>query len=214
MICSGSVIGRNSAKQAKAIIRRDGTIGEILDLLQDRIGPAIGEDVARQKQQRQTVHMRDRGSRHHVRRPRSDRARHRHHLATEARFGKGNRGMRHCLFVMCAVGRELFAHLIERLTDSCNIAVTKDCPYTSDQWHFCSVDLGHLSCEITDQCLPHGESDHFHRGIFPKGWLWRARASTSIFSRGRPGNPSEVKRSGPDTYKPEGAIVFRGAPPT
>ena len=40
----------------KAIVCGNGAVAEILDLLQDGIGPAIGEDVAGQQKKRQTVH--------------------------------------------------------------------------------------------------------------------------------------------------------------
>jgi hypothetical protein len=50
----------------EAIVRRHRAVAEILDLLQHRIGPAIGEDIAGQQQHRQAVDMRQRGRRHHV----------------------------------------------------------------------------------------------------------------------------------------------------
>ena len=109
--------------------------------------------------------MRDRCSCHHVRGARPDRARHRHHLAAEARLGKGDRGMRHRLFVMGAICRQLVSHLIERLAKSCNVAVTEDRPNTGDKRHLLPVDLGHLPREITGQCLRHGQSDRAHNGV-------------------------------------------------
>jgi hypothetical protein len=100
--------------------------------------------------------MRDRCSRHHVGGARPDRTRHRHHPAAEARLGKGDRGMRHRLFVMGAICRQPVSHLIERLAKSCNVAVTEDRPNTGDKRHLFSVNLGHLPREITGQCLRHG----------------------------------------------------------
>ena len=151
---------RNTVKiarhRAKTVIRGNRAIGEILDLLQDRVGPAIGEDIAGQEKKRQTVYMRDRRSCHHVRGAGPDRARHCHHPAAEACLGKGDRCMRHRLFIMGAIGRQLIAQRIERLANSCNVAVTEDRPDTGYEWHFLPFDLGHLPREITGQCLRHG----------------------------------------------------------
>ena len=46
--------------RAEAVVGRDRAVAEILDLLQHRVGAAVGEDVARQQQHRQAVDMGER----------------------------------------------------------------------------------------------------------------------------------------------------------
>ena len=151
---------------AKAVVSRNGAIGKILDLLQDGVRPAVGEHVAGQEKERQTVHMRERGSRYHVGGAWADRARHRHEPAAETCLCKGDRGMRHRLLVVGPIGRQLIAHLIKRLAHSGNIAVTEKRPDTRDKRNFLSLDFRHLPHEITGQCLRHCQSDGLHRGVF------------------------------------------------
>ena len=88
----------------EAIIGGDRGIAEILDLLQHRIGPAAGIDIAGQQQQRQPVHMGDGGGRDHVGGARADRAGAGHHLSAPLRLGEGHGGQRHRLLVVGAEG--------------------------------------------------------------------------------------------------------------
>ena len=146
----------------KAIVCRNGAVAEILDLLQDGIGPAIGKDIAGQQKKRQTVHMRNRGRRNHVCRSRSDRTRHRHHPAAKARLGEGDRSVRHRLLVMRAVGRQLIPYLIERLADGRHVAVAEDRPNASEKPDLFAFDLRHLPRKVARECLRHSQSDGFH----------------------------------------------------
>ncbi len=57
----------------------------------------------------------------------------RHHAAAETRLGVGDRGMRHRLLVVGAEGRQLVAHLIERLADAGDIAVAEDRPDAAEE---------------------------------------------------------------------------------
>ena len=152
---------------AKAIVCGNGAVAEILDLLQDGIGPAIGKDIAGQQKKRQTVHMRNRGRRNHVCCSRSDRTRHRHHPAAKARLGESDRGVRHRLLVMRAVGRQLIPHLIERLADGRHVAVAEDRPNAGEKRDLFAFDLRHLPRKITRECLRHSQSDGFHGCLSP-----------------------------------------------
>ena len=44
--------------RAEAVVRRDRAVVEILDLLQHRVGATVGEDIAADHEDRQSVHMR------------------------------------------------------------------------------------------------------------------------------------------------------------
>ena len=91
----------------EAVVGADRAVAEVLDLLQHRIGLAVGEDVAGDQQHRQPVDMRDRGGGDHVGRARADRGGAGHHPPAPRRLGEGDRRMRHRLLVVGAVGRQL-----------------------------------------------------------------------------------------------------------
>ena len=55
-----------AAYGTEAVVGANGCVPEILDLLQDRVGEPVGEDVAGQQQHRQAVHVRQCRGRDHV----------------------------------------------------------------------------------------------------------------------------------------------------
>ena len=75
----------------EAVVGRHGSVAEVLDLLQHRVGQSVGEDVAGQQQDRQPVDMGDGGGGHHVERAGADRRGAGHEAAAEARLGEGDR---------------------------------------------------------------------------------------------------------------------------
>ena len=80
--CSGRVIlSKYRLTGLKAVIRANRAVAEIFDLLQHRIWAAVRKDIAGYQQDRQSVHMSQRHSRHHVRGSRPDGRRHRHGTA-------------------------------------------------------------------------------------------------------------------------------------
>ena len=76
--------------RAEAVVGRHGAVGEVLDLLQHRVGQAVGEDVARQEQERQPVDVGDGGGSDHVERAGADGRRAGHEAAAEARLSEGD----------------------------------------------------------------------------------------------------------------------------
>jgi hypothetical protein len=52
--------------------------------------------------------------------------------------------MRHALLVVRAIGRQLVAHLIERLAQPGDIAMAEDRPDAAEDRHLLAVDHGHL----------------------------------------------------------------------
>ena len=95
--------------RAEAVIGAHRSVAEVLDLLQNRIGPAVGEHVAGDQQHRQPIDMRDRGGGDHVGRARADRGGAGHHPLAPRGLGEGDRGMRHRLLVVGAIGRQRVA---------------------------------------------------------------------------------------------------------
>ena len=112
--------------RAEAVVRRDGAVGEHLDLLQHGVGAAVGEDVARQQQKRHAVDMGDGGGGDHVGRAGADGGGAGHEAAAAHRLGIGGGGVRHGLLVMGAVGRQRIADLVERLAHAGDIAMAED----------------------------------------------------------------------------------------
>ena len=149
---------------AEAVVGADGAVAETFHLLQHRIGRAVGEDVAGKQQHRQAVDVGECCGRHHVGRARADRGRRRHEAAAETRLGEGDRGMRHRLLVVRAVGRQLVADLVERLADAGDIAMAEDRPDAAEDRQLLAVDHGHLPRHEAGQRLRHRQADGFcHR---------------------------------------------------
>jgi hypothetical protein len=111
----------------ESIVGGDGEVVEMLDLLQHRIGKARREVVAAEEQHRQPVRERDAGGGDHVGRAGPDRGGADMDLLAAPRPRIGDRGERHRLLVLAAIGRELIAHLGKRRTEAGHIAVAEDC---------------------------------------------------------------------------------------
>ena len=119
--------------RAEAVIRGNGGIVEILNLLQDRIGRAVGEHIAGDEENRQAVHMGQRGGGDHIGRARADGGGDRHRPAAFVGFGIGDGGMCHGLFVMAAPCGHYILDAMQRLAQTGHIAVTKDRPDAFDK---------------------------------------------------------------------------------
>ena len=132
---------------------------EVLHLLQYRVRGAVGEDVARQQQYRQPVHMRQGGSGHEVGGPRPDGCGYRHGAAPDAGPGVGDRGMRHALFVVAPVRRQLVARRIQRLAERRHVAVAENGPDAGDER---DTGLYLLRGQVAHQRLGGGQADGFH----------------------------------------------------
>ena len=145
-----------ASDRSEAVIGGDRAVVEVLDLLQDRIGAAIGEDVARDQQDRQAVHVRERRSGDHVRRARPDGRGDGHRPLAPLRLGIGDRGMGHGLLVLAAPGRQGVADAVQRLADACDVAVAEDRPNAFDEPFAL---LGHLDREPPHHGLRGRETD-------------------------------------------------------
>ena len=119
--------------RAKAVVRADRAVAKPFDLLQDRVGPSAGKDVARDEQDGQTVHMGQRGGGDHVGRPRPYAGGHRLRPPAPVALGKGDRGMRHGLFVLPAPSRQRVADAVQRLPQPRHVAVPEDRPDPVDE---------------------------------------------------------------------------------
>ena len=114
--------------RAQRVVRRDGAVAPVLDLLEHRVRRAVREDVAGDQQQRQAVDMRRRRRRHEVRGPRPDRGRHRHGAAAAHLLGVGDRGMGHRLLVLAAPGGQRVADPVQGLPQARDVAMPEDGP--------------------------------------------------------------------------------------
>ena len=146
----------------EAVVRADRAVGEVLDLLQHRVGAAAREYIARQQQHGQPVDVRQCGRRHHVGRARADRSRARHHAPPTMRLRIGDRGVRHRLLVVGAQGRKAIAYLRQRLAHPGDVAVTEDREHSVQQRHGAAIDDRLLRHQEAHQRLRGRESQALH----------------------------------------------------
>ena len=159
--------------RAETVVGADRPVAEILDLLQNRIGPAAGEDVAGNEQHRQAIDMRHRGGGDHVGRARPDRGRAGHHAPAARGLGEGDRRMRHRLLVVGAIGRQRLARGVERFAEPGDIAVAEDGEHALEEPLLAAVDLHLLRAEEPDHRLRGRQSDCLHR-VGPSSGMTRA----------------------------------------
>jgi hypothetical protein len=190
----------------EAVVRARRPVAEVFDLLQHRIGLPIGENVAGDQQHRQAIDVRDRCRCDHVGRAGADRGRAGHHAPAARSLGEGDRGMRHRLLVMCAVGRELIAGGIERFSEARYIAVAEDCEHTLEEPLRAAVDFHPLSAEEADHSLRGCQSDRFHHvGVPLQSFMRVARGAGAARGRiradGRPDKRLWRRGGAPDRHR-------------
>ena len=162
----------------EAVVGAHRSVAEVLDLLQNRIGPAVGEDVARYQQNRQAVDMRHRRRCDHVGRAGADRGCAGHHALAARGFGEGDRGMGHRLFVVGAVGGESVARGVERFAHARHVAVAENREHALEQALFQAVDFDSLSAQEANHRLSGGQPDRCHGADFPAFVLFIAGPPT------------------------------------
>ena len=148
-----------TADRAEAVIHRHRAIAEIFELLQDRIGPTIGEDVAGDQQHGKAVDMGKGGGRHHVCRTRADGGGDRHGAAAAQLLRIGDGRMGHGLLVLAAIDRQFVADTIKRLADAGDIAMAENGPHAGDVGFAMFI---HLRCQVTNHGLRSRQSDCLH----------------------------------------------------
>src|SRR5580692_6423480 len=131
------------------------------DLLQHRIGYAIGEIIARQKQNRQSIDGRHPCTRNHIKRPRTNRSRAGKGGEPIAMFGERRRNMHHSLLMLRPVELQplFFGKLHDSLPQPRYIAVTKYTPNSLDKAVLATIPLYILLCNEADQCLTHRKTN-------------------------------------------------------
>ena len=164
-----------AADRAEGVVGGDGAVAEVLDLLQHRVGRAVGEDVAGDEQDRQAVDVGERGGGDHVERAGADRGGDRHGALAVQRLGVGDGGVGHALLVVAAPGREVVAGGVERLADAGDVAVAEDRPAAGEEGHAVLVEL---AGEVADHRLGGGQADRLHAAA-----PFRARASSQMRQR-------------------------------
>ena len=148
--------------RAETIVCAHRAVGEVLDLLQDGVGAAAREYVARQQQHREAVDVRKRGRRHHVGRAGTDRGRAGHQPPAAKCLGVGDRGVRHRLLVVRAQRRKAIAHLRQGLAHSSDVAMTEDGEHPVHERHGSAVDGRLLRHQVAHQRLRGRQSQARH----------------------------------------------------
>src|SRR5262249_27059673 len=112
-----------------------------------------------------------------------------HEALAEACLGIGDRGMGHALFVVGAIGRQFVAHLVERLADAGDVAMTEDRPDAAEDLHLLAVDHGHLLFEEMRDRLRHRQSDRLAHRAPPKSFASSGSPPQPLPTRGRANLP-------------------------
>ena len=146
----------------EAVVGRDRAVVEVLDLLQHRVGAAVGEDVAADEEHRQAVDVGERRRGDHVGRARADRGGDRMGAAPALGLGVGDRRMRHRLLVLAAPGRERVADAVQRLADAGDVAVAEDRPDALDE---ALAVLGHLHAQPAHHRLRRRQPDRSRSSV-------------------------------------------------
>ena len=155
------------------VVDRDGRVVEVLDLLEHRVGHAVGEGVAGEQEDRQPIGMRDAGGGHHVERAGADRAGRDHDLAAPLGFGVGDAGQRHRLLVLAAPGRQPVLDRLERLAEAGDVAMAEDREHAAEQRRLLAFEHGALGAQPLHQRLGHRQPDRLHRNASPQPSLLR-----------------------------------------
>ncbi len=143
----------------KAVVGAHRSVGEVLDLLQNGIGPPAREHIAKDQKHGEPVDMRDRGGGDHVGRARADRGGAGHHPPPPRGLGEGDRGKPHRLLVMGAIGRQRVTRAVERLAHASHVAMAEDREHPLEQPLLHPVDLDALGAEEANHRLGRGQPD-------------------------------------------------------
>ena len=175
------------------VVHRDvGGAGD-LELLENRVGPAARERVARQKEHGQAVDRRARRGRDHVRRPRSDRRGAGPGLEPVLHPGVAGGRVNHCLLVSREHVRK-DSELVERLADPGDVPMSEDPPHPREEWTLDAVPLDALGGHPPDQRLRHRQPHRAHDSRLRPGALLRP-AAVVIGTRGSRGSASHEGRT-------------------
>ena len=160
--------------RSQGVVHRHVECRRVFEFLENGVGSARGEDVARQQQHRNSIRRRYGGAGHHVGRARTDRggAGEGPQSIRHARIAHG--GMDHGLFVARQVIGEVVPALEERLTETGHVAVTEDAEAAREETMLLVVALDRLHAQESHECLGHGES---HRT--PRHEVIGSRGSTT-----------------------------------
>ena len=189
--------------RAEAVVGAHRSVAEILDLLQNRVGPAVGEHVAGDQQHGQPIDMRDRGGGDHVGRAGADRGGAGHHPLAARSLGEGDRGVRHRLLVMGAIGRQRVARGVERLAHARHIAMAEDREHALEQALLAPVDFDSLGAQEANHRLGGGQSDRCH-GASPLRSMFIARRRSNLRLARHPPTPCARDRPIAQTRRPCG----------
>ena len=144
-----------------------GRIAEVLDLLEDGIGQAAGEDIACQQKDGEAISVGDGRGGDHVGCTRADRGKRNHDLAPVHGLGISNAGKGHRLLVLTSPGGKVVLHLFEGFGEAGDISVAEDAEKAGKEWRLAAVEGRSLGHEETNERLGHSEPNGFHALFLP-----------------------------------------------
>ena len=167
------------------VVDGDRRLAEVLDLLQHGIGDARVERVAGQQQQRQAIGVGHRCGRDQVHGAGADRGRRCHQLPSPHRLGEADRGQRHALLVLAAVGGQHAARVVQRLAEARHVAVAEDAEHPGDERLLLAIHDGALGAQEAHDRLRRRQPDGLHRraSTVPAADVIGRRGSSSMSSQ-------------------------------
>ena len=144
-------------QRPQAIVRRDESVAEILELLQHRIGPTGRKHVSRQQQHGQPIDVGDGRSRRQIRGSWPYGGRTRHHAAAVRSLGKGDCRMAHRLLIMGSQCGKDVARGVQRFAECRHVAMPEYGPDAGEHPAALAINFGPLRRHGAHQGLRHGE---------------------------------------------------------
>ena len=143
----------------EAVVDADVLTVLAFQLLQDRRLNALGEDVARQQQDRYAVDGGDSSARDHIGCAGSDGGGAGKGRQAVLVFGVGDRREHLRLFVAALIVAHIRGVLFQRLADAGDVAVAEDAPHAGEEAVLDAIAGDVLARQVFDQRLRHGEAD-------------------------------------------------------
>ena len=154
------------AHRTERIVRGNGKIVRLLNLLQHRIGLAARVHVAGQNENRNVVRRRSRGRRNHIRRARADRRGDGHDLLALHMLGKCDGDVRHVPVRFCPDEPPRRAALLrKRLPEAYDVAVARQHEHAANERLLDIVIGDKLVLQKANQRLRHRQVESFSFGF-------------------------------------------------
>ncbi len=137
----------------EGIVDAESRVPEVLQLLQHGVGQAGEESISAKHQNGQAVGMGKRGAGQKVGGAGASRRGAEHEATAQPGLGVTGGCKSHALFVLTAIKRQGVFHILKRLAQTCDIAMTKDAKAATTDAMLCAINLDKLVVEVAHNGL-------------------------------------------------------------